>query len=129
LELSVAQFWSSGIASHEPTCVDFEVLLYTSIMIFGSALTFFHLEGSVNTRVMHLFFTKYVSAYSFFISQIVFHGICVDQKVIALDGSESPLCIVARSFLASERLVPVATLNKVSQESIEVRNFSLFAIY
>jgi hypothetical protein len=78
---------------------------------------------------MHLFFTKYFCAYSFLISQIVFHGICVDQKVIALDGSESPLCIVARSLLASERLVPVATLNKVSQESIEVRNFSLFAIY
>jgi hypothetical protein len=26
LELSIAQFWSSGNASHEPTCVDFEVL-------------------------------------------------------------------------------------------------------
>ncbi|TVU28813.1 hypothetical protein EJB05_20346, partial [Eragrostis curvula] len=68
LELSIAQFWSSGIASHEPTCVDFE---------------------------------------------IAFHGICIDQKVIALDGSESPLRIVARSLLASERLVPVATLNKI----------------
>ncbi|KAK3154839.1 hypothetical protein QOZ80_2BG0195730 [Eleusine coracana subsp. coracana] len=68
LELSIAQFWSSGIASHEPTFVDFE---------------------------------------------IVFHGICIDQKVIALDGSESPLRIVARSLLASERLVPVATLNKI----------------
>ncbi|KAL6634882.1 hypothetical protein ACP70R_027553 [Stipagrostis hirtigluma subsp. patula] len=68
LELSIAQFWSSGIASHEPTCVDFE---------------------------------------------IVFHGICIDQKVIALDGSESPLRIVARSLLASERLVPVANLNKI----------------
>ncbi|KQK00668.1 tripeptidyl-peptidase 2 isoform X2 [Brachypodium distachyon] len=68
LELSIAQFWSSGIASHEPTCVDFE---------------------------------------------IVFHGISVDQKVIALDGSESPVRIVARSLLASEKLVPVATLNKI----------------
>ncbi|PUZ76946.1 hypothetical protein GQ55_1G331000 [Panicum hallii var. hallii] len=68
LELSIAQFWSSGIASHEPTCVDFE---------------------------------------------IVFHGICIDQKVIALDGSESPLRIVARSLLASETLAPVATLNKI----------------
>ncbi|RCV07666.1 hypothetical protein SETIT_1G263600v2 [Setaria italica] len=68
LELSIAQFWSSGIASHEPTCVDFE---------------------------------------------IVFHGICIDQKVIALDGSESPLRIVARSLLASEKLAPVATLNKI----------------
>uniref|UniRef100_A0ACD5Z3T0 Uncharacterized protein n=1 Tax=Avena sativa TaxID=4498 RepID=A0ACD5Z3T0_AVESA len=68
LELSIAQFWSSGNASHEPTCVDFE---------------------------------------------IVFHGISVDQKVIALDGSESPMRIVARSLLASERLVPVATLNKI----------------
>ncbi|XP_006647647.1 tripeptidyl-peptidase 2 [Oryza brachyantha] len=68
LELSIAQFWSSGIASHEPTCVDFE---------------------------------------------IVFHGISIDQRVIGLDGSEAPVRIVARSLLASERLVPVATLNKV----------------
>uniref|UniRef100_A0A0D3F8K4 tripeptidyl-peptidase II n=1 Tax=Oryza barthii TaxID=65489 RepID=A0A0D3F8K4_9ORYZ len=68
LELSIAQFWSSGIASHEPTCVDFE---------------------------------------------IVFHGISVDQKIIGLDGSEAPVRVVARSLLASERLVPVATLNKV----------------
>lgn len=49
----------------------------------------------------------------------MFHGISIDEKVIALDGSESPMRIVARSLLASERLVPVATLNKVSQESIE----------
>ncbi|AQK73356.1 Tripeptidyl-peptidase 2 [Zea mays] len=28
LELSIAQFWSSGIASHEPTCVDFEIVLH-----------------------------------------------------------------------------------------------------
>ncbi|KAL6911947.1 hypothetical protein ACP4OV_000752 [Aristida adscensionis] len=68
LELSIAQFWSSGIASHEPTSVDLE---------------------------------------------IVFHGISIDQKVIALDGSESPLRIIARSLLASEKLVPVATLNKI----------------
>ncbi|CAN6252649.1 unnamed protein product [Urochloa humidicola] len=68
LELSIAQFWSSGIASNEPTSVDFE---------------------------------------------IVFHGICIDQKVIALDGSESPLRIVARSLLASEKLAPVASLNKI----------------
>uniref|UniRef100_A0A0E0K3A0 tripeptidyl-peptidase II n=1 Tax=Oryza punctata TaxID=4537 RepID=A0A0E0K3A0_ORYPU len=68
LELSIAQFWSSGIASHEPTCVDFE---------------------------------------------IVFHGISIDQKIIGLDGSEAPVRVVARSLLASERLVPVATLNKV----------------
>ncbi|KAM0869156.1 hypothetical protein ACQ4PT_040859 [Festuca glaucescens] len=68
MELSIAQFWSSGNASHEPTCVDFE---------------------------------------------IVFHGISVDQKVIALDGSESPMLIVARSLLASERLVPVANMNKI----------------
>ncbi|WVZ74307.1 hypothetical protein U9M48_022508 [Paspalum notatum var. saurae] len=68
LELSIAQFWSSGVASHEPTCVDFE---------------------------------------------IVFHGISIDQKVIALNGSESPLLVVARSLLASEKLIPVATLNKI----------------
>nr|CAB3450616.1 unnamed protein product [Digitaria exilis] len=45
--------------------------------------------------------------------QVVFHGICIDEKVIALDGSESPLRIVARSLLASEKLAPVATLNKI----------------
>lgn len=67
LELSIAQFWSSGIASHEPTCVDFEIVL---------------------------------------------HGISIDQKVSTLDG-ESPLLIVARSLLASEKLVPVGTLNKI----------------
>lgn len=59
----------------------------------------------------------------------MFHGICIDQKVIALDGSESPLRIVARSLLASERLAPVATLNKVSQESIEACEISLFLPY
>ena len=49
----------------------------------------------------------------------MFHGICIDQKVIALDGSESPLCFVARSLLASEKLAPVATLNKVSWDFVE----------
>jgi tripeptidyl-peptidase-2 len=60
----------------------------------------------------------------------VFHGICIDQKVIALDGSESPLRIVSRSLLASEKLAPFATLNKVSRESVEVcEEFQFFAIY
>ncbi|AQK73342.1 Tripeptidyl-peptidase 2 [Zea mays] len=44
--------------------------------------------------------------------QIVLHGISIDQKVSTLDG-ESPLLIVARSLLASEKLVPVGTLNKI----------------
>jgi tripeptidyl-peptidase-2 len=34
LELSIAQFWSSGNASHEPTCVDFEVLFLSTSSIF-----------------------------------------------------------------------------------------------
>jgi hypothetical protein len=38
--------------------------------------------------------------------------------------------IVARSLLASERLVPVATLNKVGQESIlGITNYSFYQIF
>ncbi|KAJ8511728.1 hypothetical protein OPV22_002162 [Ensete ventricosum] len=68
MELSVAQFWSSGIGSHEATHVDFE---------------------------------------------IAFHGININQEALVLDGSEAPSRIVARSLLASEKLVPAASLNKV----------------
>ncbi|XP_072983794.1 tripeptidyl-peptidase 2 isoform X2 [Typha latifolia] len=68
MELAIAQFWSSGIGSHETCVVDFEV---------------------------------------------VFHGISTNLEAVLLDGSESPSRIVATSLLASEKLVPVATLNKV----------------
>lgn len=59
-------------------------------------------------------YTSYFLAdYFHYTLQIVLHGISIDQKVSTLDG-ESPLLIVARSLLASEKLVPVGTLNKVS---------------
>ncbi|RDX94509.1 Tripeptidyl-peptidase 2, partial [Mucuna pruriens] len=68
LELVIAQFWSSGIGSHDTTSVDLEV---------------------------------------------VFHGIKVNQKEIVLDGSEAPIRIDAEALLASEKLAPVAILNKI----------------
>ncbi|CAL9208048.1 unnamed protein product [Musa hybrid cultivar] len=68
MELAIAQFWSSGIGSHEATHVDFE---------------------------------------------IAFHGININQEALVLDGSEAPSRIVARSLLASEKLVPAAALNKL----------------
>ncbi|KAK7279941.1 hypothetical protein RJT34_25002 [Clitoria ternatea] len=68
LELVIAQFWSSGIGSHETTNMDLE---------------------------------------------IVFHGIKVNQEEIVLDGSEAPVRIDAVALLASEKLAPVAILNKI----------------
>ncbi|XP_057988709.1 tripeptidyl-peptidase 2 isoform X2 [Hevea brasiliensis] len=68
MELAVAQFWSSGIGSHETTIVDFE---------------------------------------------IVFHGIDVNKEDVVLDGSEAPVRIDAEALLASEKLVPAASLKKV----------------
>lgn len=46
--------------------------------------------------------------------QVVFHGVQVNQEEIVLDGSEAPLRIDAEALLASEKLAPVAILNKVS---------------
>ncbi|AES62527.2 tripeptidyl peptidase II [Medicago truncatula] len=68
LELVIAQFWSSGIGSHETTNVDLK---------------------------------------------IVFHGIKASQEVIVLDGSEAPVRVDAEALLASEKLTPVANLNKI----------------
>ncbi|XP_038974715.1 tripeptidyl-peptidase 2-like isoform X1 [Phoenix dactylifera] len=45
--------------------------------------------------------------------EIVFHGININQEAVVLDGSEAPMRIVAKSLLASEKLVPAATLNKL----------------
>jgi hypothetical protein len=45
--------------------------------------------------------------------QIVFHGIKASQEVIVLDGSEAPVRVDAEALLASEKLTPVANLNKV----------------
>ncbi|WZY85249.1 hypothetical protein YC2023_031633 [Brassica napus] len=68
MELAVAQFWSSGLGSREPTIVDFE---------------------------------------------IEFHGIGVNKEELILDGSEAPIKVEAEALLASEKLVPVAVLNKI----------------
>lgn len=43
----------------------------------------------------------------------MFHGIKVNQGEIVLDGSEAPVRIDAETLLASEKLAPVAFLNKV----------------
>ncbi|CAH2078424.1 unnamed protein product [Thlaspi arvense] len=68
MELALAQFWSSGLGSREPTIVDFE---------------------------------------------IAFHGIGVDKEELILDGSEAPIKVEAEALLASEKLVPIAVLNKI----------------
>ncbi|KAH0935292.1 hypothetical protein HID58_012409 [Brassica napus] len=68
MELALAQFWSSGLGSREPTIVDFE---------------------------------------------IEFHGIGVNKEELIFDGSEAPIKVEAEALLASEKLVPVAVLNKI----------------
>ncbi|CAN8274352.1 unnamed protein product [Cochlearia groenlandica] len=68
MELAIAQFWSSGLGSREPTIVDFE---------------------------------------------ISFHGIGVNKEELILDGSEAPIKVEAEALLASEKLVPIAVLNKI----------------
>ncbi|ESQ55302.1 hypothetical protein EUTSA_v10024222mg [Eutrema salsugineum] len=68
MELALAQFWSSGLGSREPTIVDFE---------------------------------------------IAFHGIGVNKEELILDGSEAPIKVEAEALLASEKLVPIAVLNKI----------------
>lgn len=45
--------------------------------------------------------------------QLVFHGVKVNQEEVVLDGSEAPVRIDAEAILASEKLAPVAVLNKV----------------
>ena len=45
--------------------------------------------------------------------QIMFHGIKASQEEIVLDGSEAPIRVDAEALLASEKLAPIANLNKV----------------
>ncbi|KAF7813180.1 tripeptidyl-peptidase 2-like isoform X1 [Senna tora] len=45
--------------------------------------------------------------------EVVFHGIKVNQEEILLDGSEAPVRIEAETLLASEKLAPLAILNKI----------------
>ncbi|KAG0483011.1 hypothetical protein HPP92_011095 [Vanilla planifolia] len=68
MELTIAQFWSSGIGSHESTHVNFE---------------------------------------------IVFHGINISRDIVVFDGSEAAVRLEAKTLLASEKLVPSATLTKI----------------
>ncbi|OWM79539.1 hypothetical protein CDL15_Pgr022951 [Punica granatum] len=44
--------------------------------------------------------------------EIVFHGIDINKDEVILDGSEAPVRIDAEALLASEKLAPVAILNK-----------------
>ncbi|CAI0546836.1 unnamed protein product [Linum tenue] len=45
--------------------------------------------------------------------EIAFHGIDVSKEEIILDGSDAPVRIDAEALLASEKLSPVAVLNKL----------------
>ncbi|RYQ94046.1 hypothetical protein Ahy_B09g100248 isoform A [Arachis hypogaea] len=45
--------------------------------------------------------------------KVMFHGVKVNQEEIVLDGSEAPVRINAEALLASERLAPLAILNKI----------------
>ncbi|XP_039137990.1 tripeptidyl-peptidase 2 isoform X1 [Dioscorea cayenensis subsp. rotundata] len=45
--------------------------------------------------------------------EVVFHGINIEQGAVVLDGSEAPKRLLVKSLLASEKLVPMANLNKV----------------
>ncbi|KAL0659456.1 hypothetical protein Bca4012_080041 [Brassica carinata] len=45
--------------------------------------------------------------------QIEFHGIGINKEELILDGSEAPIKVEAEALLASEKLVPVAVLNKI----------------
>ncbi|KAF3487031.1 hypothetical protein F2Q69_00057125 [Brassica cretica] len=92
MELAVAQFWSSGLGSREPTIVDFEV---SGLAIITPAYAFSFRNGVGNE------------------CKIEFHGIGVNKEELILDGSEAPIKVEAEALLASEKLVPVAVLNKI----------------
>ncbi|KAH0827273.1 hypothetical protein HID58_090586 [Brassica napus] len=53
------------------------------------------------------------SAKSFAFPVIEFHGIGINKEELILDGSEAPIKVEAEALLASEKLVPVAVLNKI----------------
>ncbi|WVY96824.1 hypothetical protein V8G54_028975 [Vigna mungo] len=91
LELVIAQFWSSGIGSHETTRVDLESYPSSSAPFVTRPCI---LLDALKRKVM-------------------FHGIKVNQEEIVLDGSEAPIRIDAEALLASEKLAPVGILNKI----------------
>ncbi|KAL7003416.1 tripeptidyl-peptidase II Tpp2 [Sarracenia purpurea var. burkii] len=45
--------------------------------------------------------------------EIAFHGININKEEVVLDGSEAPVRIDAQALLSSEKLAPVAILNKL----------------
>ncbi|XP_071686212.1 tripeptidyl-peptidase 2 [Rutidosis leptorrhynchoides] len=45
--------------------------------------------------------------------EIAFHGIDVSTDEVVLDGSEAPVRLEARALLSSEKLAPIAKLNKI----------------
>ncbi|KAI4351727.1 hypothetical protein L6164_006053 [Bauhinia variegata] len=45
--------------------------------------------------------------------EVEFHGINVNQEELILDGSEAPVRIEAEALLTSEKVAPVAILNKI----------------
>lgn len=55
--------------------------------------------------------------------QFVFHGISVNSNEVLLDGSECPFRIDAEAQLSSEKLAPVASLNKVNYIGFQVGLF------
>ncbi|CAI9260290.1 unnamed protein product [Lactuca saligna] len=45
--------------------------------------------------------------------EIAFHGINLSRSEVILDGSEAPVRIEAQALLSSEKLIPIAKLNKI----------------
>lgn len=108
MELVISQFWSSGVGSHEPAVVDFEV---TDLIMF------FYCHFLLST-IGFYFFSSNASNILILYLQIAFHGIDVSTDEVVLDGSEAPVRLEAQALLSSEKLAPTANLNKVTTESI-----------
>ncbi|PIA53523.1 hypothetical protein AQUCO_00900248v1 [Aquilegia coerulea] len=54
--------------------------------------------------------------------EIVFHGINTNKEAVVLDGSEAPVRIDAKALLSSEKLAPVAILNKIRVPYVPVES-------
>ncbi|KAG6485549.1 hypothetical protein ZIOFF_054109 [Zingiber officinale] len=104
MELTVAQFWSSGIGSHEATLVDFEDCGVSASLCDPT---------EVNAGLQRLRDPVEIAAIlRWLVVLIAFHGIIINQESLMLDGSEAPVRVTARSLLAAEKLLPASTLNK-----------------
>ncbi|KAH7557647.1 hypothetical protein JRO89_XS11G0196700 [Xanthoceras sorbifolium] len=94
MELAIAQFWSSGMGSHETTVVDFEVeSLYR------------------NTDIFLLYSLNWVDSK---FNKLCSMGLTVNKDEVLLNGSDAPVRIDAEALLASEMLAPAAILNKIT---------------